>query len=205
MKPARLIILAVAVVAAGLAGLLAMRMAGSGGVVTQVRSVVEKEPTVNVLVSSANLPVGARLDDKLVHWMAWPQGGVVPGLITEADKPDAIRICRAPSCVCRSSKANPSGRKKVADPSSRILSSLLPAGKRAVATEISVATGAGGFILPNDQRRCHHGPQGYRGRQAHYRNRAEQCPRSRHRPADTGKGRRLEIGGRHDRDARAHP
>ncbi|MGO6903448.1 Flp pilus assembly protein CpaB, partial [Rhizobium ruizarguesonis] len=37
MKPARLIILAVAVVAAGLAGLLAMRMAGSGGVVTQVQ------------------------------------------------------------------------------------------------------------------------------------------------------------------------
>jgi pilus assembly protein CpaB len=28
---------------------------------------------------------------------------------------------------------------------------LLPAGKRAVATEISVATGAGGFILPNDR------------------------------------------------------
>ena len=91
MKPARLIILAVAVVAAGLAGLLAMQMAGRGGVVTQVRSVVEKEPTVNILVSSANLPVGARLDDKLVHWMAWPQGGVVPGLITEADKPDAIK------------------------------------------------------------------------------------------------------------------
>jgi pilus assembly protein CpaB len=31
------------------------------------------------------------------------------------------------------------------------MSSLLPSGKRAVATEISVATGAGGFILPNDR------------------------------------------------------
>ncbi|WP_407819833.1 Flp pilus assembly protein CpaB, partial [Staphylococcus aureus] len=30
-------------------------------------------------------------------------------------------------------------------------SSLLPAGKRAVATEISVSTGAGGFVLPNDR------------------------------------------------------
>ncbi len=60
MKPARLMILSVAVVAAGLAGFLAMNLAGRGGVVTQVQSVVEKEPTVNVLVSSANLPVGAR-------------------------------------------------------------------------------------------------------------------------------------------------
>ena len=31
------------------------------------------------------------------------------------------------------------------------MSSLLPAGKRAVSTEISVATGAGGFVLPNDR------------------------------------------------------
>jgi pilus assembly protein CpaB len=40
---------------------------------------------------------------------------------------------------------------KVADSSNRIMSSLLPSGKRAVATEISVATGAGGFVLPNDR------------------------------------------------------
>ncbi|MBA1348763.1 MULTISPECIES: Flp pilus assembly protein CpaB [Rhizobium] len=151
MKPARLIILAVAVVAAGLAGLLAMRMAGSGGVVTQVRSVVEKEPTVNVLVSSGNLSVGARLDDQSVHWMAWPQGGVVPGLITEADKPDAIKDLQGAVVRLPIFEGEPIRPEKIADSSSRILSSLLPAGKRAVATEISVATGAGGFILPNDR------------------------------------------------------
>ena len=59
MKPARILILGVAVVAAGLAGVLAMSLAGRGSVVTQVQQVVEKEPTVNVLVSGANLPVGA--------------------------------------------------------------------------------------------------------------------------------------------------
>jgi len=91
MKPARLLILGVAVVAAGLAGVLAMSLAGRGSVVTQVKSVVEKEPTVKILVSGANLPVGARLDDKAVHWMAWPQNGVVQGFITETDRPDAIK------------------------------------------------------------------------------------------------------------------
>ena len=40
MKPARLLILGVAVVAAGLAGVLAMGLAGRGSVVTEVKSVV---------------------------------------------------------------------------------------------------------------------------------------------------------------------
>jgi pilus assembly protein CpaB len=47
MKPARLLILGVAVVAAGLAGVLAMSLAGRGSVVTQVKQVVEKEASVN--------------------------------------------------------------------------------------------------------------------------------------------------------------
>jgi len=151
MKPARLLILSVAVVAAGLAGLLAMQLAGRGGVVTQVQSVVEKEPTINVLVSSANLPVGARIDDKAVHWMPWPQGGVVQGFITETDKPDALKDLQGAVVRLPIFEGEPIRPEKVADSNSRILSALLPAGKRAVATEISVATGAGGFILPNDR------------------------------------------------------
>jgi pilus assembly protein CpaB len=151
MKPARLMILSVAVVAAGLAGLLAMKLAGRGGVVTQVQSVVEKEPTVNILVSSANLPVGARIDDKAIHWMPWPQGGVVQGFITQADKPDALKDLTGAVVRLPIFEGEPIRAEKVADSNSRILSALLPAGKRAVATEISVATGAGGFILPNDR------------------------------------------------------
>ncbi|MFK0332551.1 Flp pilus assembly protein CpaB [Rhizobium sp. NPDC090275] len=152
MKPARILILGVAVVAAGLAGVLAMSLAGRGGsVVTQVQQVVEKEPTVNVLVSSANLPVGARLDDKAAHWMAWPQGGVVQGFITETDKPDAIKDLQGAVVRMPIFEGEPIRAEKIADSNSRIMSSLLPSGKRAVATEISVATGAGGFILPNDR------------------------------------------------------
>lgn len=151
MKPARIVILGVAVVAAGLAGILAMSLAGRGSVVTQVQSVVEKEPTVNVLVSSANLPVGARLDDKAVHWMPWPQGGVVTGFITESEKPDAIKEMQGAVVRLPIFEGEPVRAEKIADSSSKIMSSLLPSGKRAVATEISVATGAGGFILPNDR------------------------------------------------------
>jgi pilus assembly protein CpaB len=153
MKPARLIILAVAVVAAGLSGLLAMRMTGSSPapVVDSAGPVIEKEPTINVLVVAANMPVGSRLTDASMKWINWPKAGVVPGFITEETRPQAMTelvgsIVRLPMF-----DGEPIRPEKIADASNRIMSSLLPAGKRAVATDITVSTGAGGFILPNDR------------------------------------------------------
>ena len=151
MKPARIVILAVAVAAAGLAGLLAMRLAGARRVVPAVASVIQKEPTVNVMVAKMNLPIGSRLNDKAVQWMAWPQSGVVKGLITEKEHPDAIKDMAGAVVRMPLFEGEPIREEKIADSNSRILSALLPSGKRAVATEISVATGAGGFILPNDR------------------------------------------------------
>jgi pilus assembly protein CpaB len=150
MKPARIIILMVAVVAAGLAGVLAMRL--SGQKVAQVAErVIEKEPTINVLVSAANLPVGSRLNEKSVRWLAWPQGGIAEGFITDKARPDAMTELDGAVVRLPIFEGEPIRPEKVADSSSRIMSSLLPAGKRAVAVEISVATGAGGFVLPNDR------------------------------------------------------
>ncbi len=152
MKPARIIILAVAIVAAGMAGLLAMRLSGSKSVVLQqAEAVMKKEPTVNVLVSAANLPVGSRLDDKSMRWMAWPEGSVVEGFITESTRPQAMTELTGVVVRLPMFEGEPVRREKIADSSGRVMSSLLPSGKRAVSTEISVATGAGGFILPNDR------------------------------------------------------
>lgn len=152
MKPARIIILAVAVVAAGMAGFLAMRLTGGQSAVTQtVDAVVKREPTINVLVSAANLPVGSRLNDDSMRWMPWPEGGVVEGFITDQNRPDAVKELQGVVVRLPIFEGEPLRAEKIADSSSRILSSLLPSGKRAVSTEITVATGAGGFILPNDR------------------------------------------------------
>jgi pilus assembly protein CpaB len=152
MKPARIIILGVAVVAAGLAGFLAMRLTGGTAAVQEsVEAVVKREPTINVLVSAANLPVGSRLNDDSMRWMPWPEGGVVEGFITEQNRPDAMKELQGVVVRLPIFEGEPLRAEKIADSSSRILSSLLPSGKRAVSTEITVATGAGGFILPNDR------------------------------------------------------
>ncbi|WP_440984218.1 Flp pilus assembly protein CpaB [Shinella sumterensis] len=152
MKPARIIILAVAVVSAGVAGFLALQVARKGGVsAVETQTVLEREPTVKVLVATESLPVGTRLNANSVAWADWPKGSVVEGFITEQSRPDAIQTLDGAIARMPIFNGEPVRQEKIVDSSSRIMSSLLPAGKRAVATEITVATGAGGFILPNDR------------------------------------------------------
>ncbi len=153
MKPARLIILLVAVGAAGLAGYLALTLSGGKTVVKMqaAEAIVKKEPTVKVLVAGANLPTGARLAEDTMRWADWPQGSVSEGLITEEAHPDVKKSLKGAVVRLPMFDGEPIRFEKVADSSSRVMSSLLPAGKRAVATEISANTGAGGFILPNDR------------------------------------------------------
>lgn len=152
MKPARVMILAVAVVAAGLAGYLAMNLTGHAPERVAIRTpIVERMPTKEVLVAKESLPVGSRLNADSLQWKDWPQDGVVDGFITKSTRPDAVKdltgsIVRLPMFA-----GEPVRPEKIVDSNSHIMSSLLPAGKRAVSTEISVATGAGGFILPNDR------------------------------------------------------
>ena len=150
MKPARILILTVAVVAACLAGVLAMRLSGTSA--PQIaETIIEKQPSINVLVSSANLPVGSRLNEENLRWLPWPEDGVVEGVITQSARPEAITELSGMVVRLPLFEGEPVRAEKIADSSNRIMSSLLPAGKRAVATEISVATGAGGFVLPNDR------------------------------------------------------
>jgi len=152
MKPARLIILSVAVVAAGAAAILAMNLAGKKTIVQiPAETLIKKEPVINVLVAAANLPVGSRLNDDSMRWAGWPQGSIVDGFITSEARPDAIKELKNAIVRLPMFEGEPVRPEKIADPGSAIMSSLLPSGKRAVATEISVSTSAGGFILPNDR------------------------------------------------------
>ena len=152
MKPARLIILSVALVAAGGAAFLAMNLTGKQTVVQmQSETVVKKEPVIDVLVASASLPVGSRLTADSMRWAGWPEGSIVDGFITSQSRPEAIKELKDAIVRLPIFEGEPIRAEKIADPGSAIMSSLLPSGKRAVATEISVSTSAGGFILPNDR------------------------------------------------------
>ncbi|MDO6966210.1 Flp pilus assembly protein CpaB [Rhizobium alvei] len=152
MKPARLIILTVALVAAAGAAFMAMNLTGEERVVQlQAETVVQKEPVVDVLVASANLPVGSKLTDEAMIWKSWPEGSISEGFITKSTRPEALTELKDAIVRLPIFEGEPIRPEKIADGNNAVLSSLLPAGKRAVATEISVSTSAGGFILPNDR------------------------------------------------------
>ena len=91
---------------------------------------------------------------------------------------------------------------------SGFMAAILPSGMRAVSTQISPETGAGGFILPNDRvdviltRRDREAEKTGRRRGADQRNDPDQRARARDRPDRRGE-ERPERRRRQDRDARA--
>jgi len=150
MKAARLVVLVVAVAAGGGAALLA----GRGGDEAPPAPVAAKTSidTVDVLVAKDDVQLGQSISAQNMQWQLWPVAAASPVFIRKADKPNAIEdltgaIARAPFVAgepLRESKlikANGSG----------YMAAVLDKGMRAISTEISPETGAGGFILPNDR------------------------------------------------------
>lgn len=149
MSAARIIILAVAIVA----GLGAALLIGRPPKVSPSVTKYEPAPTVEVLVAATNVPLGNKLAASDLKWIAWPLASLPEGVIRKQDAPEGEvefigQIARAPLFG-----SEPIRREKLLKADSGFLSAILPQGKRAVAitTDSKGANTAGGFILPNDR------------------------------------------------------
>jgi pilus assembly protein CpaB len=149
MKTARLVVLVVAVAAGGVAALLAGRP-GEEPPPAPIAPSTQMD-TVEVLVAKSDIALGQAVSGHDMQWQLWPIAAASPVFVRKSDKPDALEqlagaIARAPFVSgepIRESKlikANGSG----------YMAAVLDKGMRAISTEISPETGAGGFILPND-------------------------------------------------------
>ncbi len=150
MPASRLIILGVAVAAAGGAGYVAKNM-----VVPPPAEVVvnaPQQPAIalqDVLVLSGDVPMGSTLDNN-IKWEKWPADGINANFITRANEPDALEKLKASVARVAMYQGEPLRRSKLIGEGQSFMSSILPSGMRAVATSIAADTSAGGFILPND-------------------------------------------------------
>jgi pilus assembly protein CpaB len=149
MKPARIIVLLIALVAGGFAALLVGR---SGNEQAPPTPVVEKLDAVDVLVAKVDIAMGQTVTAQEVQWQPWPTVAASQHFIRRPDKPKAIEelsgsLARTPFVTgepireAKLIKANGSG----------FMAAVLPSGMRAISTEISAETAAAGFILPNDR------------------------------------------------------
>ena len=96
MKPARLILLLVAIIAGGLAAFLVTR--GGPAPEQVITTEVIEEAKTQVLVASLPIGVGERLAPTKLQWQDWPEGAVRPEYVTIAAMPDATTDLTGKSC-----------------------------------------------------------------------------------------------------------
>ncbi|RUM99199.1 Flp pilus assembly protein CpaB [Pseudaminobacter arsenicus] len=151
MVASRLIILGVAVAAAGGAGYVAKNMAAlAPQEITNDTDAAEPGiQLADVLVLSGDVPIGGSLDGQL-SWQSWPVDGISAGFITRATDPEALEKLKGSLARVAMYGGEPLRRSKLVGEGQSFMSSILPSGKRAIATRIAADTSAGGFILPND-------------------------------------------------------
>lgn len=150
MAPSRVIILGVAVATAIGAGYVAKNM--SARAPAPLVSSAPSEPAIRlteVLVLDGDVAMGATVGENL-SWQSWPSAGVNENFITRDAEPQALEELTAAIARVPMYEGEPLRRSKLIGHGQSFMSSILPAGKRAVATQIAADTSAGGFILPND-------------------------------------------------------
>lgn len=148
MKKARIFVLIVALAAGGLAALLAAR----SGDTPAPPPVQTKIDTVEILIAKNDIAMGQSVTEKDIQWQVWPASAASPNFVRRRDRPDAISqvagsIARTPFVVGEPIRE----AKLIKGNGSGFMAAILPSGMRAISTEISPETGAGGFILPNDR------------------------------------------------------
>jgi len=148
MNTARIVVLAIAVGA----GSIALYLASSSDQAPPPAAPVVQLPTMDVLVAKSDIALGQSLAEGDVQWQSWPASAASSSVIRRSDRPDAPTqiagaMARSPF-VAGEPIREP---KLVRTNNTGFMAAVLPTGMRAVSTEISPETGAGGFILPNDR------------------------------------------------------
>src|SRR5450756_594237 len=148
MNTARIVVLTIAVGAGGVAAYLA---SGSDNKPAPTEPVAQMQ-TVDVLVAKSDIGLGQTVTPDDMQWQTWPAATASNTFIRRNERPDATTqiagsIARAPFI-----QGEPIREPKLVRANgSGFMAAILPTGMRAVSTEISPETGAGGFILPNDR------------------------------------------------------
>jgi len=148
MNTARIVVLAIAIVAGGLAAYLASGPAPQAPTTT---TILQQADSTDVLVAKTEIGLGVTVNEGMLQWQAWPAAGTSAGMIRRSERPEALKqvngmIARQPFIAGEPIRE----QKLVSATGAGFMAAVLPSGKRALAAEISVESAAGGFVLPND-------------------------------------------------------
>ncbi len=151
MRPARILLIVVALVAGGLAAFLATRGPSPEPTAPQEAAQVRTEPTVRVLVANTAIGLGQRLTANDVTWQDWPEGAVRPDYITSQMVPDAPTQISGAVARFEFFNGEPIREAKLVNSTQGYLSAVISEGMRAVSVGVTAESASGGFIVPNDR------------------------------------------------------
>ena len=116
------------------------------------QKIVQQEEKVDVLVVARDLRPGEKLTAAKLQWRPWPKSMLLSGMITREDQPDAMESLQDKRVRSAMVAGEPLLQAKVSElKDGGVLASLLPKGMRAIAVNVTLETGAGGFIMPGDR------------------------------------------------------
>lgn len=159
LKPTRLALLAVALIAGGVAAYFATAVDQGAEVpppVTEVAQPVAQPappppaPMTQILVATRALAMGARLTPQTVEWKNWPTDSMRDDYITNEKMPGAIDGMAGSIVRFEFFAGEPIRAEKLAAPGDGYLSAVLAPGELGVSIPVQADVAAGGFIQPND-------------------------------------------------------
>ena len=147
MKVARIVVLTIAIGAGGVAAYLARGTDAPPPVAQPVAQL----PTTEILVAKSDIGLGQSVKADDLQWQTWPAATASNSFIRR-ENDDSMKsvigsIARSPFIAGEPIRE----QKLVKANGSGFMAAILPTGMRAISTEITPETGAGGFILPNDR------------------------------------------------------
>lgn len=152
MNTPRLVVLGLAAVAAGGAAFLARGLLGGGTPDVKAARMPAPVATSEVLVAANDLTPGQRLMPEGVRWQKWPRSAVDPSFFTDSNTTDLETVVKGTVVRSPIVAGEPvTDAKIVRSDATGFMAATLTPGMRAVSIPISVASLAGGFILPNDR------------------------------------------------------
>jgi len=154
IKPSKIYLIIVALIAGGLAAFIAMQgeSAPTPEVQTTVEPVAAPTPIVQhqILVAKDTIGMGQTISANQVEWINWPEASIRSDYITIENAPEAIEQMSGTMTRFEFFAGEPIREQKLARGASGYLSAIIAPGMRGVSVPIVAEAASGGFIVPND-------------------------------------------------------
>ena len=151
MNTQRIIVLGIALVAAGGAAFLVRGMLGGGAQVAAAKPAPQIAMS-EVLVANVNLTPGQALTTDQIRWQKWPTSNVDPSFLTHDSAGSEDQLVKGTVVRAVILAGQPVTRTAIVHgDASGFMAASLGEGMRAISMPISTDSSAGGFILPNDR------------------------------------------------------